>query len=95
MLKGYSYIIVYDISDQRERNRVSKVLAGYGQRVQESVFECRLSVGMRERLKKKLEKLEVETGFILVYRLYDNAKRSAIGNVPADINSEEEHAFVV
>jgi CRISPR-associated protein Cas2 len=93
--KSHKYLIVYDISKQRERTKVSKILSGYGQRVQESVFECRLSVGMRERLKKKLEKLEVETGFVLVYRLYDNAKKTAIGNVPEDINDIEEHAFVV
>ncbi len=63
--------------------------------MQESVFECRLSTGMRERLKKKLEKLEVETGFILIYRLYDKAKYTAIGKVPEDVTTAEEHAFVV
>ena len=95
MPKSHKYLIVYDISNQRERTKVSKVLSGYGQRVQESVFECRLSVGMRERLKKKLEKLEVETGFILLYRLYDQAKRIAMGKVPEDVTTVEEHAFVV
>ena len=95
MPKSRRYIIVYDISDDRERARVSKILCGYGDRVQESVFECRLSVSMRERLRKQLEALELKTGFILVYRVYDKSKRIAIGNIPDDMVEVEEHAFVV
>lgn len=33
-------LVVYDIEDDKRRNRVAKVLEGYGQRVQYSVFEC-------------------------------------------------------
>ena len=33
------YVIAYDISDDRRRNRVAKVLEGFGDRVQLSVFE--------------------------------------------------------
>lgn len=95
MPKSHKYLIVYDISDQRERTKVSKVLTGYGQRVQESVFECRLSIGMREQLKKKLQKLEIKTGFVLIYRIYDNAKRIAIGDAPEYIKPQEEHSFIV
>ena len=95
MPKSHKYLIVYDISNQKERNKVSKILAGYGERVQESVFECRLSVAMRQRLTEKLETLEVATGFILLYRLFDNAKRSIIGAAPSNICSEETHSFIV
>lgn len=33
-----AYVIVYDISDDRRRNKVSNLLVSYGLRVQESVF---------------------------------------------------------
>ncbi|ROQ92054.1 CRISPR-associated endonuclease Cas2 [Desulfosoma caldarium] len=34
------YVVCFDISDDRTRYRVAKVLKGYGYRVQKSVFEC-------------------------------------------------------
>lgn len=37
------YLICYDIPDNRRRNRLSKFLLDYGQRVQYSVFECDLT----------------------------------------------------
>jgi len=37
------YIAAYDISDDRRRLAVSKVLRKFGERVQESVFELRVS----------------------------------------------------
>ncbi|WP_418641485.1 CRISPR-associated endonuclease Cas2 [Vibrio chaetopteri] len=37
------YLICYDISGRSTRYRVDKILKGYGERVQYSVFECRLS----------------------------------------------------
>lgn len=41
------YMIAYDIRDNRRRRQVEKALSGLGERVQYSVFECRLS---REQL---------------------------------------------
>jgi len=37
------YLICYDISDNRRRNRLAKFLLDYGQRAQYSVFECDLT----------------------------------------------------
>ncbi|HHP7244558.1 MAG TPA: CRISPR-associated endonuclease Cas2, partial [Elainellaceae cyanobacterium] len=33
-------LVVYDIANNRRRQKLSKLLEGYGRRVQESVFEC-------------------------------------------------------
>jgi len=41
------YIITYDIADQKRWRRVWKVMNGYGEWLQLSVFQCRLS---RKRL---------------------------------------------
>ena len=35
-------VVAYDIADDRRRLRVMKALQGYGEHVQESVFECDL-----------------------------------------------------
>ena len=37
------YIVVYDISDPKRLRRVFKLMKGYGEWVQLSVFQCRLS----------------------------------------------------
>lgn len=37
-------LVVYDIADDRRRDRLATFLEGYGRRVQESVFECFLSL---------------------------------------------------
>ena len=48
------YAISYDISDDKRRLKVAKVLKDFGQRVQLSVFEARLEPSELGRLKKRL-----------------------------------------
>jgi len=50
-------IIAYDISDDRRRQRLAKLLLDYGTRVQKSVFECDLDDGRYLKLKKKIEEI--------------------------------------
>ena len=87
------YVIAYDISSQRERSRVSRVLSGYGFRVQKSVFECSLSAGGKARLEAELEELDLQSGFLHIYHLNKQAKRSEIGKAPPSPDSS--FAFVV
>ena len=51
------YLICFDIVDDKIRNKVAKVLEGYGDRVQKSVFECVLSKTQLNKLKKKIRML--------------------------------------
>jgi len=37
------YVVTYDVADDRVRTALAKVLTRYGERVQESVFECRFT----------------------------------------------------
>jgi CRISPR-associated protein Cas2 len=37
-----TWIVAYDIGDDRRRYRAAQVLLGYGSRIQYSVYECRL-----------------------------------------------------
>ena len=52
-----NYIIAYDIENDKIRNKVSKILEGYGVRLQKSVFECKLSKTALKKLEKELETL--------------------------------------
>ncbi len=52
------YVVAYDISADKRRTKVHKILCGYGQWTQFSLFECFLSerqfVALRARLDKVL-----------------------------------------
>lgn len=49
------YIVAYDISSPRRWRRVFRIMEGYGEWVQLSVFQCRLSRRRRIELKLALE----------------------------------------
>jgi len=51
------YIVTYDISDDRRWRRVFKTMKGYGQWLQLSVFQCRLTPRRRQEMAGALEKV--------------------------------------
>ena len=51
------YVISYDISDNRRRQRLAKLLLDYGHRVQKSVFEADLDDRRFLHLKREIEKI--------------------------------------
>ena len=55
------FIVAYDIADGRRWRRVFKTLNGFGEWIQLSVFQCRLSSRRRAELETRLRAL-VKTG---------------------------------
>jgi CRISPR-associated protein Cas2 len=47
-------MVTYDIADSTRRRRVAKALEGFGERVQFSVFECRLNDAELVRLHSQI-----------------------------------------
>jgi CRISPR-associated protein Cas2 len=63
-------VISYDIVDDAKRLRVAKLLKNYGQRVQKSVFECRVDERRYLELKGRLEKIiDMENDSVRYYAL--------------------------
>lgn len=89
------YLAVYDITEDRERNAVAKVLEGVGHRVQFSVFECRLTRSARQRLLGDVAKLNLASGFLFLYSLGSEIKRHSVGAVPAEPQAEPKHSYIV
>ena len=50
-------VVAYDIPDDKRRTRVAKTLEGYGQRMQYSLFECRITKVQYLRLQARLEEI--------------------------------------
>ena len=89
------YIAAYDVTRDKERDRVARVLQGYGFRVQRSVFELRLTRGQREQLLRALQALELQSGFVSLYRWDSQAKRFEVGRAPERFHDESLHAYVI
>jgi len=93
MKTASSYIVVYDISDNKERRWVNKILIGFGFRVQKSVFECRLDRRYYNELKRKLKDLDIKTGFIKIYKKEKLRKDDVMG-VRDCIDIDSGNAFI-
>lgn len=55
-MKKINYLYCYDVREPKRLRRVEKRFRGYGQRVQYSIFRCRLTPREHERLRWELEK---------------------------------------
>ena len=57
MSEERTYIVTYDISDTRRWRRVFKTMNGFGEWLQLSVFQCRLSRRRRAELETRLREI--------------------------------------
>jgi CRISPR-associated protein Cas2 len=63
-------VVSYDVSDDRRRTRLAHALKDFGQRVQYSVFECRLDAAALEKLRHRVQTLiDVKEDTVRIYRL--------------------------
>lgn len=63
-------VITYDISEDKRRTKIHKILSSYGQWMQFSVFECNLTATQYAKLRNRLNKLiQSETDSIRFYFL--------------------------
>lgn len=68
MVKKQFYVVAYDVSDDKRRANVIKVLQKYGNRINLSVFECMLSDSQFRNLKEAIIKAsDRKNDHILVY----------------------------
>ncbi len=76
-----TWVFVYDVSDDTVRARVAHVLEQFGDRVQESVFECRLDKAVFDEVTRRLraELKDPEHGNVRVYRACADCLSQSIG----------------
>ena len=62
------YLVSYDIPDDKRRTRIFKLLSGWGDHVQYSVFCCQLNPRERHRVEESLKKVmnQIEDQTLLV-----------------------------
>lgn len=73
MVNKQIFIIAYDISNNRRRRRVAKLLEAHGVRMNKSVFECFLTPASFKKLSKIInQKIDSKNDSVLYYPLCRN-----------------------
>ncbi|MBF0136968.1 MAG: CRISPR-associated endonuclease Cas2 [Magnetococcus sp. DMHC-1] len=93
---GLRYVVCYDIANDRRRRRLSICLDGFGDRVQESVFEAVLDHALFDKMVlEMLTIISTDQDSVLIYPLCATCagKVHRIG-VPGPVPGVEE-VFVV
>lgn len=65
------HLLTYDVRDDRRLRQTAKLLEGYGQRLQYSVFRCCLSQQQLERLRWELARVMTSEDSLLIVPLCD------------------------
>ncbi|HZS87889.1 MAG TPA: CRISPR-associated endonuclease Cas2 [Chloroflexota bacterium] len=86
------YVVSYDIPDDRRRNRVHRLLSGFGTNVQDSVFECYLTATqvtmLQEELRREINRAEDHMRFYSLCRECQKHIEALAGQPPS-----EPHAY--
>lgn len=67
--RHYLIVVIYDIMDNKRRTKLSKLLKGYGRRVQRSSFECQLTRKQYDKMINEIGKFRHPTDLIRIYRI--------------------------
>lgn len=89
-------VVAYDINEDNRRLRVMKMLKGYGEHVQESVFECDLQMPVYREMVKRLKGLiDLNADNVRLYHLCpaDVGRVETLG-VGRDVQLAREYLIV-
>ena len=92
-----AYIVTYDISDNRRWRRVFKTMNGFGEWLQLSVFQCRLSRRQRAELETSLRAVikAGEDHVLLIDIGPVNKTEVAVTSLGKGFSAIERHATVI
>lgn len=92
MLGKYTVVVIYDISDNKRRLKLSKILKGYGYRVQKSAFECIIDNRTFKRLVKEVDLLVKREDLVRIYKLHSNVDIQTWGDL--GLIEDEDFIFI-
>jgi CRISPR-associated protein Cas2 len=90
------YLVCYDVVNDTRRNRIAKLLKGYGLRVQKSVFECLLSDEQLQLVKTRLDRyLKLEEDQVRFYPMSGHTRRKVMILGMQPDREIDDDAFIV
>lgn len=81
-------LIIYDIVDDRRRQKLSKFLQGYGFRIQKSAFEAVIGRRVYKKLMAELPGYAKAEDSIRVYRIVDRKHVTSFGKKAERANED-------
>jgi CRISPR-associated protein Cas2 len=83
-------VFCYDVSKATLRDKMARVLERFGTRVQESVFECRMTMAEAERLFRQLDLVRDPDDGLRMYVIPEDARAlaRAVGGAPISEKTE-------
>ncbi|MDO5675671.1 MAG: CRISPR-associated endonuclease Cas2 [bacterium] len=88
-------VVAYDIVCDRRRSRLVKLLQGYGQRVNYSVFECQIAPRTLPSLMKEIEAIiNFHEDSILYYQLCRSCVRRKTGTGISGWSKPKTHVIL-
>ena len=85
-------VIIYDISSNKQRTRMVKLLESFGRRVQKSAFEAWLDYKTYSRLCARVGRLVTSEDHVKIYRLSGTAETKTWREMPA---FEDEDIIII
>ncbi len=84
-----AYIVTYDVSQDKLRNKVEKIIKEYGVRVQYSCFYCPIEKRILLQILMRLEKIiDKKTDSVIAVPLEKDWEKYVIGTLRNDPNFE-------
>jgi CRISPR-associated protein Cas2 len=79
------HLVTYDVRDDARLRRVARLLEGYGDRLQYSVFRCRLGTVELERLRWELLRVVADEDELLCLSTRNGVCLTFGAGVPGDV----------
>lgn len=88
-------LVTYDIKDDKRRNKVCNILKDYGNRLQYSVFECKLNKKLYEQMiKRALKYINNSEDSLRIYFLCNECKKKIVFYGIGKIDDEDENIII-
>ncbi len=82
-------LVIYDVVNDKKRNKLAKLLKGYGFRIQKSAFEAKISASKYRKLIKELEVFWHTGDCIRVYKLVGDGQVITIGKPRVNVDIDD------
>lgn len=91
--RTYLVLVIYDVTDNKKRYRITKTLKGYGEWVQRSAFECHLTLRQYEKMMNDIMPyFDFEQDLLRIYRLSGQTEIKVYGKIEL---TEEDDLVII
>ncbi len=90
--KKHFVLIIYDISDNKKRNQMVKILESYGVRVQKSAFEAILRPNKYKKLINGIKNIPEASDSVRIYKIQGQGTVEVFGE---PFSLEEEETIII